>query len=210
MQENMLVMPGDKIATEEEFLPGSNTYAEDGIIYAATTGRVKIADGKATVQTVARDIEKINRGMYIVGEVTDNMRSVMFVDIDTIYTKSKEFIAIKDGKIIIERQRPKPAFRERRGEAPRPERPQAPEKDCGVGDIILAKVQYNDPDAYTLTLDDSDSGVIHSVCDRCGSELEYNSKENVLICKECKYNQPRKISPHYNNAKSVEKLLLMT
>lgn len=209
MQENMLVMPGDKIATEEEFLPGSNTYAENGIIYAATTGTVKIADGKASVHTLSRDIEKIDRGMYIVGRVTDNMRSVMFVDIDTIYTKAKEFIALKDGKIIIERQRPRPAFRDRRGEAPMQERQQAPAKECGVGDIILAKVQYNDPDAYTLTLDDNDAGVIHSVCDKCGSELEYNSKDNALICTECKYNQQRKISPHYNDAKSVEKLLLM-
>lgn len=209
MQDDKLVMPGDKIATEEEFLPGANTYAEDGIIYAATAGLVVLADGKVSVNTKTRDIEKINRGMYIVGEVTDNMRSVMFVDIDTIYTPKKEFIALKDGKIVIEKQRPRPMGRGSRDEVRQPRPPQI-EKECGVGDVILAKVQYNDPDAYTLTLDDKDAGVIHSVCDKCGNEVEYNSKENVLICTECKYNQRRKISPHYNNAKGVEKLLLMT
>ena len=45
MSAETLVVPGEKIATEEEFHPGTNTYSENGVIYASTFGTVKSAEG---------------------------------------------------------------------------------------------------------------------------------------------------------------------
>ena len=100
VEENAFVTPGEKIATEEEFASGNNTYVEEGVVYSAVIGNVVKTDGAVGVTTAGREIKIIGRDMLVIGVVTDDMKNVMFVKLDDINIEKKDYLALKDGKIV--------------------------------------------------------------------------------------------------------------
>ena len=52
LMEERFVAPGERLATEEEFAASDNTYAEDGIVYAATAGMAAAKDGTVVVSAL--------------------------------------------------------------------------------------------------------------------------------------------------------------
>ncbi len=49
LDDNVFVTPGERIATEEEFTSGNNTYVENGVIYSAVIGKVVRGEGSVGV-----------------------------------------------------------------------------------------------------------------------------------------------------------------
>ncbi len=200
--EEKLVLPGEKITTEEEFAGGANTYTEEGVVYSTVIGIPSVAEKKMSVVPLGRDVKTIDRNMLVIGTVTDMVKGIVFVKIDDINIDHKEYLALKDGKILLERPRP------RFGRGPQRREAQKPERVCSVGDTVLAKVLYNDKDAYTLTLDCQECGVVHATCELCGGELEYNKDANALVCKECGHREYRRVSALYEKPEEIRKLFV--
>ncbi len=202
MEENNqagLVFPGDRIAMEEEGLPYSNTYAENGEIYAAAIGKPKAFDGKIGIDS-KHEVVGFERGMYVVGEITDDVKSVMFVKIDQLEMNGKVYVALKSGKIIIKddsRGRGPPHMRNRRDHG----MPEAPQYK--VGDIVLATILSAEGDTYLLGLRDRECGVIHAKCEFCNTPLVPGDNPGVLYCTNCRHAERRKVSAMYNNLKDV-------
>lgn len=208
LDKDAFVIPGEKIATEEEFAAGSNTFVEDGIIYSSVIGKVQSGNGAVGVSPMAREIKIIGKDMLVMGVVTDDMKSVMFVEIGNINMGGKDYLALKDGKIVAPRPRPGGRFggRESYGhEGGNRFSSERSEKPCGIGDTILARVLYNDKDSYTLTLNGRELGVIFAKCELCGSDMEVKG-ENFLACIECGHRQNKKLSELYNKASEIRKL----
>ncbi|MDE1871301.1 MAG: hypothetical protein KGI06_03610 [Candidatus Micrarchaeota archaeon] len=206
MENGIFVTPGEKIATEEEFAAGSNTYVENGMIYSAVVGKVLKSEGSVGVSTAAREIILIGKDTLVIGIVTDDMKNVTFVKLDDINIERKDYLALKDGKIVA----PKPRMgRFDRGPRGRFDdnkfSEQKREKPCGVGDVILARVQYNDKDSYTLSLFGRETGVIYARCELCGGEVEQKG-EGLLSCTECSHKERRKLSELYNKPAEIQKL----
>ncbi len=208
MQEESLVVPGEKIGTEEEFQPGHNTYSEGGVIYASTFGTVKSAEGAVSVQPgTGREIKIFDKGMTVIGTVTDDMKSVIFVDINAINVGRKEFLALKDGKILP----PRPAG-PGMARAPMGRRGtdnkfyEAKEKMCGVGDTVLAKVLFNDKDSYTLGILGEPFGVVFAKCARCGEDMNWNQERHILVCSVCGNAERRKVSVLYGQPEKIKEL----
>jgi exosome complex component CSL4 len=201
-------MPGEKIGIEEEFATGENTYVENGILYSAVIGVKTAKDGTLSVRAVGREVKTIGKDMMVLGSVVGDMKSVIFVKIDNINTDNREYIATKDGKILVRRPMEGGGrFRGRDGgHDMRHEHEQKPERPCGIGDIIIANVQYNDKDSYALSLNSSESGVVYSHCNLCGGEMEPDRSGRVLECKLCKHREFRKISTLYNKPEEIKKL----
>ena len=104
--KNDFVIPGEKVATEEEFVAGNNTFVEEGVIYATVIGSVVKENGAVSVSAAGREIKIIDKDMLVLGTVTDDVKSVIFVKIDDINIDRKDYLALKDGKIIMDRPRP--------------------------------------------------------------------------------------------------------
>ncbi|MCL5430069.1 MAG: hypothetical protein M1504_01160 [Candidatus Marsarchaeota archaeon] len=209
IENGSFVLPGDKIGVEEEFVSGTNTYVENGEIFSAIIGNVGISEGKISVSNQRHEIKNMKRGMFVVGKVTDDVRSVMFVKLDNIHVNGVEYIALKDGKIVM----PKPRLgmygdrgggfdRGRRGP---PQPAQKEPKMCGVGDVILARIQYDDPEIYTLSLEDNESGVVYSECQMCSNYMQI--VDGALYCNNCRRKERRKISPLYGKPEAIKELL---
>lgn len=214
MNQQELVMPGDRLGVEEEYTASDNTFIDesDGSIRSSIAGYVSINEGKISVHNPERDIRLLNRGMLILGTVTDDVKAVMFVKIDSIRTKNGEYLALKDGKIVMPpKRRPERGRRfgrdggeERHEEKPEQE-PERESKPCGVGDVIIAKIFYEDPDIYTLSVTGPESGVVHSSCELCNSEMDAKGQD-TLVCRECQHTQKRKVSSLYNQPEAIKRL----
>lgn len=211
MSDNKMAMPGERLATEEEFVPGENTYVEEGVIYASAIGSVATDAGKISVRQKGRSIRLIDRNMLVLGTVVESAKSVVFVKIDDINLEGKEYLALKDGKIPSKPPRSGggPRFRGRRDrEGPREQEDseEAPGKQCNLGDTIIARVQFNDKDSYQLIMDRPETGVIATRCGLCGGEVECNEQRTALKCLECGHDEKRKISSLYNKSEEIKKL----
>ncbi len=193
--EKLLLMPGDRLSTEEEYLPAGNAFAEEGIVYSSGIGVKEIAEGKIAVRVVGRKIKKLKKGMYAIGSVVGDLKSVIFLKLDDLEFDDKEFFAPKDGKIVLPRR------------GPRPPRNDEIMKPCKLGDIVLAKILFNDPDVYTMGIMEDIAGVVYSNCEVCNNPLSLGSKRNVLQCKECKHTEFRKVSSAYSDFNKIKGIL---
>ncbi len=203
-----IVLPGDRIATEEEFAPGMSAYSENGQIYAALAGRVKVDNNHIGVSNPKKEIIKLRRNMLVLGTVTDDLRTVMFLKLDAVSTDGREYVAIKDGKIVAPRE-----HRDHFGGHGRPPMrrgpPQRPSvKLAGIGDIVLARVQAEEADTYELRVDERETGVVYGVCEVCGSQMALGKSPDTLTCTSCKHAEQRKVSALYNHPDKISELLL--
>jgi exosome complex component CSL4 len=208
MERNeIFVTPGEKVATEEEFAAGNNTFAEDGVIYSSVIGNVTKEGGTVSVSASGREIKIIDKNMLVLGIVTDDIKSVIFVKIDDINVDSKDYLALKDGKIVMEKPRPQRyGGGDRGGGGNRFGSTERQMRPCGTGDTILARVLYNDKDSYTLSLDENETGVIYAKCTVCGGDMA--KEQNALVCKECGHKEFRKISEYYGKPEEIKKLFV--
>jgi exosome complex component CSL4 len=203
-----IIVPGEKLGTEEEFAAGENTYVNGGVMYSTVTGVKTLKDGVLSVRSVGREVRTVGKGMRVLGSVVGDMKSVIFVKIDNINTENKEFVAIKDGKIVMPKQHDGGRFQRRGGpyegrhehmrSEPKPMRP------CGIGDIIIATVQYNDKDSYALSLEGNEEGVVYAKCEQCNGEMDLEG--GMLRCRVCGHTEARKISVLYNKPDAIKKL----
>jgi len=202
-----IVAPGEKIGTEEEFQPGRNTYSEKGIIYASTFGSVKTAEGSVSVEPgTAREVRQIDKGMTVLGTVTDDMKSVIFVQISKLHTGAKEYLALKDGKILPPRPSPG-GMRSPMGRRGTDNKfYEAKEKMCGVGDTVIAKVLFNDKDSYTLGILGDPFGVVYAKCSKCGEDMAWNQERHILVCNVCGSAERRKVSVLYGQPEKIKAL----
>ena len=206
--ENALVAPGEKIGTEEEFQPGKNTYSENGVIYSLIFGSIKTSEGSVSVEPgTSRKLNFIDKGMTVLGTVTDDMKSVIFVDISPLTLGKKQYLALKDGKILPPRPAGPGMARSPMGRRGTDNKfYEAKEKMCGVGDTVIAKVLFNDKDSYTLGILGEPFGVVYAKCSKCGEEMDWNEERHILVCTVCGAAERRKVSVFYGQPEKIKAL----
>ncbi len=203
-QMQQLVFPGEIISTEEESTPAAGAFAEEGSVRAALVGRVLQSDSKIGVDGM-RNVRPYRTGMAVLGLATDDLRSVVFIKLDTLRSGSASFVALKDGKVVS----PKPDTRRMHGRGRgRDEAPQQkPSKPLRVGDVIAALIIAEDRDTYTLSINMPDFGVVYSECSECGRPMEYDAQSKALVCRACEVQEFKKVSTLYGDAGKIEELL---
>lgn len=199
-----LFFPGEVIATEEEFTPAAGAFAEGGSIRSSLVGRAAQSDSKMGIEGM-RDVRQYRTGMAVLGLATDDVRSVIFVKLDTLRNGSSTFVALKDGKVVG----PKPDMRRMRGRGRGREeqQPQRPSKPMRVGDVVAALIIGEDRDSYTLSINMPDFGVVYSECGECGRQMEYDQQAKALVCRRCERQEFKKVSALYGSADRVQEML---
>ncbi|HET7147849.1 MAG TPA: exosome complex RNA-binding protein Csl4 [Candidatus Nitrosopolaris sp.] len=177
------ILPGDQIASIEEFEAGKYAYVSDGIIRSTSVG-TKIYDFKKRIAK----IEKINSPMLprigdvLVGYIEMLFGSMMSVRI--LYINEKKsisgFSAIASTRISTPGR-----DRDRRGRIV-----------FRVGDIIKGRVISLLNSSIHITIEEKEFGVIYTLCFNCGGgTVRVNSK--TLKCVECGINEDRKLTVDY-------------
>lgn len=172
------ILPGEHLASIEEFEGGKNTYmTADGTIRSAAVG-IKVLDLKRRVikidQKKAPMLPKI--GDIVIGYVEMIFASMISVKI--LYINDKKFTAgysaIASMRVGRDR-RDRPVFR--------------------VGDIIRGRVMSLLNSTVHLTIAEKEFGVLYTLCFMCGGDTV--RVNDTVKCIECGAWEPRKLTHDY-------------
>ncbi|VVB69832.1 Exosome complex component Csl4 [uncultured archaeon] len=181
MMEGSFVLPGDAVGSAEEFVPGDCTYAKGGMIFATTTGLVKVDSKTRSAQVIPKTNApvKLCLGDIVVGEVIDLKDSLVIISL--AFKKGHEDRPISDEEATIHISNVRNSY----------------VKDLrhlfSVRDILKAKII--DERQMRLSTGDEDLGVIKAYCNRCMTGLM--RKDNKLVCPNCGNTETRKTSSSY-------------
>ncbi len=160
------VLPGDKLATIEEFEAGPGSTTNGETIVASRVGEVH-PDMVNRVMLVepAKEVARLPQtGDYIIGTVESASSSVAQVSIKAIneVESNKEFSAMLS--LRDDRRRRSPALK--------------------ASDLIRAMVMSTTNSIYQLSLDCEKCGVIFTVCSVCGGSVVSLGHDRIK-CREC-------------------------
>lgn len=183
IKNKKIVIPGEEIATSEEFLPGEGTFELKGKIFSSYLGRLNLD----SVEMVAK-VDPINPlvelkvGDTVLAVVEDVKSSMVIVDVVRVEGKPREvtgetLAAIHVSK--ISEGYTDDVWREFR-----------------IGDIIRAKVMQTKP-SVQLTTSRLNLGVLLALCTKCRMSL--TKKDKSLFCENCHRNEVRKMAPDYGS-----------
>lgn len=180
------LLPGDRICTIEEALPGEGTHATKEMVIATVTGNV-FNDRKKRVVSIFPKVRKPlipKKGDIIIGQI-DSVNKHM-VSMAAKYLNGQE-VSPTYSAIMHVSQCTK-AYIESMFDA------------IKEGDIVKGKIV----DAHTIplqfTTQYNELGVIYALCSRCGERLRY-LRRGTLKCDNCENIEPRKVAEDFGRAK---------
>ena len=177
------ILPGDQIASIEEFEAGKNAYVSDGTIRSTAVG-TKLYDFKKRIAK----IEKINSPMLPkIGDIVVGHIEMLFgsmISVRILYINDKKsfsgFSAIASARVSAPGR-----DRDRRGRV-----------IFRVGDIIRGRVISLLNSSIHITIDEKEFGVMYTLCFNCGGDTVRVNNNNIK-CIECGAYEDRKLTIDY-------------
>jgi exosome complex component CSL4 len=178
-----IVLPGEILATSEEFLAGEGTFEHEGKIHSSYLGRLNLdpAEMVAMVEPI-NPLVTLKEEDIVLARVQDIKGSMVLVNVIRLEGNSREVSGETYASIHISKIAEgytSDVWKEFR-----------------IGDIIRARVVQNKP-ALQLSTDKPNLGVLLGLCTKCRMALE--KKENSLFCVNCQRNELRKTASDYGN-----------
>ncbi|MCX6803599.1 MAG: exosome complex RNA-binding protein Csl4 [Candidatus Diapherotrites archaeon] len=175
VEKNKIVLPGEEIATEEEYTAGKNAFATGGKILATTMGTAYFDEKTKEAKVKGKSIEELREGDIIVGQVmlvkessaaihllsAENNKNITGITMAQLPIRNISNEYVTELKKIIK-----------------------------IGDIIRARVTSESPLGIDLTTKEKGLGVIKAYCTNCRKEMNYNNGK--LMCLNCGSVEERK------------------
>lgn len=179
--ERRIVIPGEEIATTEEFLAGEGTYESKGRIFSSYLGTVNL-DTREKVATVEplNPLVTLNPQDIVIARVTDVKNNMVIADVVRVEGRERNVTGETMGSLHISKISPDYTEDVRR--------------EYRIGDIIRAQVEQVRPSLQLFT-GREDLGVLIALCTRCRMPME--KKDKNLYCSNCKRTELRRASPDY-------------
>jgi exosome complex component CSL4 len=177
-----VALPGDFLASPEEFLAGQNAYEQGDSVRASLPGRVErdLSKREVAVRPVAV-ARTPKEGDVIVGQVEAAMTSTAGVRIS--YLNGVETLAGFPGTISTRSER-----------AGRGER----RTYVKLGDVVRARVASTLNGMNTLSIDEPHLGVVAAMCSVCGAVLVRG--DGRARCEQCGNVEERKFADDFGTA----------
>jgi exosome complex component CSL4 len=179
------VLPGDKVAVSEEFLPGKHTYDAGGAIRALTSGTIE-KDTKSMEISVKPAVEP------------------EIIRVDDWVTGQVEATQANSANVHIYFHNGKPTYKDFSGMlnlrglsgGGRGQRRTTPVKQ---GDIVRCRVFSLLNGIIHLTIEEPDMGVVKAMCGNCGRPLLRGSSTRAK-CDECGNVEDRKLAGDFGTS----------
>jgi exosome complex component CSL4 len=183
LKKNLAVLPGDRLAVSEEFLPGPHTYDDSGLIRALVAGKVRrdTKNMEISVEPVVKP-RLIAVGDVVAGQVEATQASAAAFKI--YYLNGKPTDKDFSGSLSLRSGRPG------RGG------PRGP--PVKLGDVVRCKVISRLNGIIHLTINEEELGVVYALCGTCGRPLLRGG--NKAKCDECGNVEERKLASDFGNS----------
>lgn len=176
-EKKRTVLPGDKLAVSEEFLPGSHVYDDSGQLRALSVGTIMKDIKKSEISVVpSAKANVLKVGDYVTGQIESASTSNASVAI--YYVNGKRTDKGFGGMLML-----------RSGGRERGRRSGPPAK---LGDVVRCGVFSLMNGIVHLSMDDDQTGVIFALCGNCGKPLQKGG--NRAKCVECGNVEERKLA----------------
>jgi exosome complex component CSL4 len=175
--EKKTVLPGDKLAVSEEYLPGPHVYDDSGQLRALSVGTV-VKDNRMreiSVKPAAR-ANLLEVGDYVTGQVEAAATSNASVAI--YFVNGKPADRGFTGMLML-----------RSGRRERGARAGPPAK---LGDVVKCRVGSLMNGIVHLSMDEDSTGVVFALCSNCGRPLSRGG--NRAKCVECGNVEERRLA----------------
>ena len=179
------VLPGDKVAVSEEFLPGQHTYDDSGLIRALVAGSVQ-KDAKSMEISVKPAVEPeiIKVDDWVTGQVEGAQASSANVHIYFLNGKP----TYKDFSGMLSLRGLSGGGRGARRTTP-----------VKMGDIVRCRVFSLLNGIIHLTIEEPDMGVVAALCSNCGKPLLMGNPTRAK-CDECGNVEERKLARDFGTS----------
>ena len=185
LMEKKLVVPGDFIGTEEEYLSGSGTFADKEKIYATISGETHDEARKLSVLQ-NRALRSLEVGTVVIGTIENIVEPIVLVSItsgsdgrESRFGETPDYAVLHAS--MIKRGYVKNVRDEYR-----------------IGDIIRAKIADVRNGELRLATDSDELGAIKAFCPKCRHPMKLESA--ILKCESCDWKDNRKIAKDYRKA----------
>lgn len=179
------VLPGDKVAVSEEFLPGQHTYDDKGLIRALTVGSI-VKDAKSMEISIKPAVqpELIKIDDWVTGQVEGTQANSANVHIYFLNGKltHKDFTGMLNLRGL--------------SGGGRGTRRTTPVKQ---GDVVRCRVYSLTNGIIHLSIEEPDMGVVAALCGNCGRPLLRGSATRAK-CDECGNVEERKLAKDFGTA----------
>jgi exosome complex component CSL4 len=174
------VLPGDRLATIEEFEPGQGSTIEGDSVISTVIGQASPDMANRTMNVKTDKSVGIGvpvTGDYIVGKVQSAQPSIAQIQIESLNEtpSNKQFT----GMLSMRDER------RRRTSSP-----------IKAGDVVRARVLSTKNSIFQLTVDAPNCGVLYTVCCNCGKDVFAISRDRVK-CRECGWVDERLLSEDF-------------
>lgn len=185
-KESNLVMPGQFLSTEEEFMPGTNAFSDDnGRVSADSVGipEFNLLKHEVDVKKKSRTVKVAGIGSLVLGRIMLVKDNLVVLELLTAESNGEERRLLQSsGTIMVSRvsnnyvKRLSDEFR--------------------VGDLVKAKIVESNTYGIELSTNEQSLGVVRAYCVNCRQELGLFSGK--LKCTNCGSLEFRKISVDYS------------
>ncbi|MCS7110764.1 MAG: exosome complex RNA-binding protein Csl4 [Ignisphaera sp.] len=177
---NSIVVPGEALCVEEEFMPFEGVYTLDGVVRANTIG-IPIYDvvNRRIYIKPAKNPKRPKSGDIVIGvvdRIRDEMATIRIIGYDVTTTFKHTFTGILHISQVME------------------SRAQNLYDFIKLGDFVKVKI-LNSYIPYIVSMKDPRLGVILAYCSKCGSQLIKTG--DFLKCTKCNNTENRKLSVDY-------------
>jgi exosome complex component CSL4 len=178
--KSLKAIPGDRLATIEEFVPGVGSASLDDSVISTVVGDVQpdMVNRVINVKPAKSADDSLPKvGDYIIGHVDSAQPSMVQATIIAV----NDEVSDKELSGML---------------SMRDERRRRTTSPIKAGDTIRAKVISTKNSIYHLAFDDSKTGVIKTVCSNCGSGVIAMGSDRVK-CRECGLMDERLLSDDF-------------
>lgn len=178
------VFPGQFLTVEEEYLPGHNTFEQNGKIFSSSTGKASFDDERkeVSVHSSHEKLKVIDPATIVIGQVILVKDSFVVMNILEA-EKDGEARKVLDPNSTIFVSRVSQSYVKSLYDM------------FKIGDLVKAKVTEVTPTTIELATNENQLGVIKAFCGQCRQPMMLVSSQ--LKCKECGSVENRKLSDDY-------------
>ena len=185
-----IVLPGEFLGTEEEYIAGPGTRVENGRIYSIHCGSVEVTrDKQVVVHPKVQAPGVLREGMTVYGRVEEIFEPIALVRVEP--TEAEEV-----------RQSPSESYCVLHAMRIAPRYVENVRDEVRIGDVIKAIVEKLERGEVLLSTKAPGLGVVKAFCSRCRAPLPLRKAEpSVLKCERCGSTERRRVSDEYSYVK---------